>query len=691
MSVSRWPLLRALVLALVVAVLTLSPVTSVLATQILPGHGIDPANMDLSVDPSVDFYHYANGGWLDHTPIPPDFPGIDTLSSLEGHTRAQLVDLLQREAAHGNVAPGSDEWKAIRLYAQGTDLTTRNAQGVEPIQPILREIDAIDTLAEFHRFLQTSVFSSIPGLFSVNAGPDMKDSATTVAYLNGPTLGLGTRDYYLDDDASLDGVRRDYVTTAAALLRFAGDDAAQARDDAQAVYDFEVALAKPLLSREESQDFSVVYNPTTPAELAARYPLMDWQRYLDELGLADVSTLIVTEPRYLDALSGIVNETPLPVLKDFLALQLLWTSSANLSETVESTAFQFYGTTLNGLQVQAPIEGRTLDQVSYFLGDAVGKLYVDNYFSPVAKARGEGMVRELVSAFRLRLEHNTWMTVETKANALAKLDRLQIKVGYPNHWHDYADVEITDSYFGSALSAFNANYREGLAKIGKPVDKSEWPFPPQTVNAMYNPLNNEIIIPAAILQPPFFDAAADPASNFGSLGFVIGHEITHGFDLRGSQFDGEGNLANWWTDRDRAQFQALNDRLIDQYSQISVLNGHAVDGQLTLVENVADLGGIQVAYDALEAHLAKYGRPVPAAGDTLKLTQEQRFFVAAASVWRANVRDDALLTQLQSDEHSPAMVRATQPLRNCDAFYDAFDIGPGDPMYLPPAERIVIW
>jgi putative endopeptidase len=686
-----WSRIHACLIALVLAFVAVTPLTSMVSAKEVGSHGVNAADMDLAVDPGVDFYRYANGGWLDRTTIPPDFASIETMSDLEGRTRRQLVNLLVESAARGTAQVGSDEWKAIRLFEQGTDLATRNAQGIAPIQPILDEVDAIDNLADLHHVLETSVFQSMPGLFFVSAGPDLTNSAETVAYLNGPSLGLGVRDYYLEDDAGTKAARDAYLATAADLLTFVDGDAAGAQIAARAVYDFEAALAKLTLSREESQNFSLINNPTSPEELAAMYPLLDWPRYLDELGLEDTSTLVVVEPRYMQGLDAIVRQTPLPVIKNFLTLQLLWASSANLSEAMESTAFAFYGTALAGLQVQAPIEGRTLDQVSHFLGDAVGKLYVDAYFSPEAKAQSSELVQEIVEAFRTRLESNAWMAAETKTSALAKLAKLRVKVGYPDHWLTYDEVEITDSYFGSALSAFRTWYRQSLAKIGSPVDRDAWPFPPQTVNAMYNPPNNEIVIPAGMLQPPFFDAQADAASNFGAIGFVVGHEITHGFDTQGSQFDGDGNLANWWTGEDYARFDSLNDRLVDQYSRIEVADGVTVDGQMTLAENVADLGGIQVAFDALQLHQGQHDLPISDAETVSGLTQKQRFFVAAATVWRAEVRDEALMTQLLSDPHAPAAVRATQPLRNCDAFYAAFSIDPGDPMYLPPAERIIIW
>jgi putative endopeptidase len=351
---------------------------------------------------------------------------------------------------------------------------------------------------------------------------------------------------------------------------------------------------------------------------------------------------------------------------------------------------------MNGVTQQGSIQDRSFDQVNYYLSDAIGKLYVAEYFTPQAKAQSFALVETIIAAYRLRLERNRWLSAETKAKALEKLDALRIKVGYPDHWRDYADVEIGDSYFASALSAFNAGYRHNLAQIGKTVDRSEWSIAPQMVNAFYNPLQNEIVLPAAILQPPFFDPEADPAANFGAIGVIIGHEITHAFDPQGAQFDAQGNLANWWTEADHARFEALKEKVVEQYSRIEVLDGLAVDGELTVTENVADLGGIQVAYDALHHHLAAHGRPLPpppgsAAAEAPYLTQEQRFFIAAATVWRAEIRDEALRTQLQTDVHAPATVRGTQPLRNSDAFYAAFAIEFGDPMYLPPQERIVIW
>jgi predicted metalloendopeptidase len=680
--------LRSVVIAVVVAIVALSPLAPVVAQQELHEPGVQLADMDLSVDPGFDFYRYANGGWLDRTELPPEMSGTEPLSILADETRYQLVGMLWERSDRGDARPGSDEWKAIRLFEQGLDFETRDAQGIDPIRPILAEIDAIDDPGELHSFLQVSVFQYVIGLFGVVPLPDLEDSSRTVAYLGTSWRGLPTRDHYLQDDDAMVAIRDAYVASSADLLTLIGRDEDDARIAAQAAFAFETSLVEPTLSDEEARDLSVFYNLFTREELAATYPLMDWAGYLDALGLSDVSRVVVAQPRYLAALDEIVREAPVSVIKDFLTLELLWSASDYLSGSFKSTAFAFTGTALSGVDVQGPPVATVVDTVNAYLPDALGKLYVEEYFSPEAKAQSTELIREVVAASRGRLQRNPWMTEATKARAIEKLDALTIQVGYPDQWEDYGEVAISDSYFGSILSASNASYRASLAEIGSPVDRDAWHTSPQTVNAYYDVMNNAIVLPAAILQPPFFDPRGDPASNFGAIGFVIGHEITHAFDRNGAQFDSQGDLEDWWIDEDDQRFQALNDAVAAQYSAIEILPDRFVDGQLTVTENVADMGGIQVAYDALQAHLAKHGRP---ALDELALTQEQRFFIAAATVWRAEIREEEQMYLLSFDPHAPSSVRATQPMRNCDAFYAAFATGPGDPMYLPPSERIVIW
>jgi putative endopeptidase len=713
MASSRWAFLASFLAVLLV----LASIAPVLA-QHDERAGLDPADMDLTVDPRQDFYRFANGGWLERTTLPSDEGAFGVFNELDDLTREQLLTLLNEVAGSDTLQEGSDEWKAAELFRQGMDIETRNEQGVAPIQPLLDEIDAIATLDDLHAFQRTAAFSWLTGLFWTYVYPDFDDSTVNAAYLSSSFLGLPNRDYYLEDDEGNAEVRAAYIATNADLLEYAGYDRAQAEAAAQAVYDFERALAEPTLTREEQQDLSLSNNPMSLAELSELYPLMDWDAYMADLGLTEIDELIVTERRYLEALDEIVQTTPLEVIKDFIKLEVMWSFADFLSEEIGDAAFAFQGGVLGGVEEQRPLEERTLDQTSGMLGEAIGRLYVDAYFPPEAKEEITALVDALIVAFRARLEANEWMSAETKAKALAKLDNLTVKVGYPDRWLSYEAVEVADSYVGSFLSAVNAETRRNLDKAGKPVDRTEWFVPPQVVNAFYDPPNNAIVFPAAILQPPFFDFQADPAANFGAIGSVIGHEITHGFDLQGAQFDAEGNLGNWWTEEDYARFDELNQRVVAQYGAVEVLPGLNVDGQITVTENVADLGGVQVAYDALGVYLAAQGEaeamaspaasPVaelatpesspmaspmasPVAISFESLTPQERFFIAAATTWRQQIRDEALETQVRVDVHAPAELRATLPIRNMDEFHEVFGTEPGDAMYLPPQERIVIW
>ncbi len=660
--------------------------------------GIDPADMDLSADPRQDFYRFANGGWLDRTELPADEASYGTYpNELQDRNTALLTELLTELATGTAVRPDSDEWKAVRFFQQGTNAAARDAAGIEPIRPLLDEIDAIPDLAGFHEYLQGATFDGIVGgLLPISVSADQKDSRVNTLYLAGPSLGLPVRDYYLENDEANEPIRAAYRETSAELLGHLGYDPDRARDAAEAVYDLERRLAEPTLTREQRQDRSLSYNPTAVADLAARYPLMDWPGYLQTLGLIGMETVIVTEPGYLDALPAIVAATPVETLKDYLRLRLVWNLSSSLSLAIEETAFDFHGRVLGGVEEMRPIDERALELVNGLMGEAVGKIYVAEAFPPEAKAQVEELVADVKVAFQHRLEANTWMSPATKAKALEKLAALEVKVGYPDVWRSYEAVELGESFAETTLNALNVELRRNLAQAGRPVNPDEWFTPPQTVSAYYTAVFNEILLPAGILQPPFFDYRADPASNYGAIGLVIGHEITHGFDLQGSQFDAQGNLANWWTPQDNERFQALNDRVVAQFGAIEALPGVFLNGQITVTENVADMGGVQVAYDALQRRLASDGASLPpppgtetAAGSNL--TPEQRFFVAVATVWRQETRDEALRTQVQAEFHSPARVRAIQPIRNMDAFHEAFGIEPGDAMYLPPEERIVVW
>lgn len=694
-------------------VLVLFPLLSITAAMQQAGPSLDPANMDISVDPAEDFYRFANGGWLDRAEIPADAPSFGVFEELNDLTRQQQLSILEEQAASGALAEGSDEWKVVQLFGQGTDLDQRNSQGIGPIQPTLDTIAGIASVDEFHTFLQGSRLEGVWGLFSIDALPDLEDSSRWSAYLSGPQLWLPSTEYYLEEDPALDAIREGYINALSELLQYAGYEGVRAETTAQAVYEFEKELAGVVLTPEESQDISLILNPMPVSGLQEMYPLMDWAGYMETLGLPpDYDRVIVTELRYMEALQSIVEATDLDTLKDFLTLQLLWTNRIYLDDDIQDISFNFRSRMLFGLEALPPVEERVLDDVNGVMGFALGRLYVDEYFPPEAKEEITLLVDELVIAFRARIEANPWMSDQAKEEALAKLDTMIINVGYPDAWRGYEAAEIGDSYAASIASATNAEYERTLGLVGEPVDKSEWPFPPQIVNAGYSQLDNSITFPAGILQPPFFEFGGDHAANLGGIGLVIGHEITHGFDLQGSQFDAEGNLRSWWTDEDQMRFDELNQRVADHYGAIEILPGLNVDGQVTVTENVADLGGIQIAFDALMLHLQREAEGSPVASpvtspmatpvgvpggtpaaitDMSSFTPEQRFFIAAATIWRDETRDEYVEMLVRAGVHSPSHVRGVVPLQHMDEFHEAFDIQPGDPMYLPPEDRIVIW
>jgi putative endopeptidase len=676
-------------------------------------HGIDVANMDLAVSPEVDFYRFANGGWLDRVDIPGDRGFVAVRTEINDRAIAQQLELLHAAAAPEGAPSGSDEAKAGAVFAQGLDMAARDRAGIAPIQDALDRIAAIDSSAAYHAYLARAPFDGvgvtlrqpfdgIGGTLPVKVMADAKDSTTYALYvvLDYPTVGLPNRDYYLADDPALASVRQAYRDTSAALLTAAGYPAGDAIAAAGAVYDFEQRLMAATLTREQKQDYGLQYNPMTLDELAAAYPAIDWPTYLTALGISGVDRVIAGDTGYLAALPAIMAETPVETLRAYLTLRLMMAWADALSGELGATAFALTRA-LSGLETPPPLEERVLERVNGAVPDVVGKLYVAAYFPPEAKATMEALTQDVLTAFRRRLEANPWMTPATRAEALRKLAAVTVKVGYPDRWETYEAVALADSFAGSLRSALAMRLAEHVAKAGQPVDRGQWTRPVQDVDAFYVPSENAMFFSASILQPPFFDYEADSASNLGGIGFIAGHEITHGFDLGGSQFDGEGNLRDWWTAEDRQRFLAQNEALAAQFSAIEVAPGLFVNGQFTVIENSADLGGLQNAYAALIAGLDEDETALaasPTSGATPAavtvappFTPEQRFFIAAAAIWRIKIRPEALELFVRNDTHSPDVVRGTQPLRNADPFYAAFGIEPGDPMWLAPEERIVIW
>jgi putative endopeptidase len=503
---------------------------------------------------------------------------------------------------------------------------------------------------------------------------------------------LPDRDYYVSDDKDSKEKREKYVLHVARMLAFLGEKPVQSKTDAQKILALETAMSKPRFDRVERRDRRKSYNPMTVSDLQKLTPTIDWKNYLTKIGLTKADSLIVSQPKYMIALETIFKENKIEDWKAYMRWTLLNRASSKLSTSLETANWEFYGKTLTGAIKQRPRDERALQVINGATGEALGKLYVEKKFPAEAKAKAEKMIKNIFLAFENRINNLPWMSAETKVNAIAKLHKSQIKIGYPDKWKDYSALTLKSpaeggTYFENSLNIARWTTKKDIDKLYKPVDKTEWGMSPQTVNAYYNPSYNEIVFPAAILQPPFYNYQADEAVNYGGIGAVIGHEISHGFDDSGSRYDADGNLKDWWTAEDQKQFAALTGVLADQYSALQPLPGTFVDGKFTLGENIGDLGGINAAYDGLQLYLKQNGNPELIDG----YTPEQRFFISWSTVWRTKMRDESIKNLVKTDPHSPGMYRGYVPLLNVDAFYQAFNIKPGDGMYVTPEKRVKIW
>jgi len=530
------------------------------------------------------------------------------------------------------------------------------------------------------------------GLFGAGPNADLKNSNITALYLGTGSLGLPERDYYVGEDEDSEDKRAKYVTHTARMFGFLGESDADAMAIAKEIMAMETKMAESLMTKEESRNPLLRYNPKSIAELSKLSSSIDWAKYFDGIGAGSPEQIIVTQPNYIERLEELLNSEDLSTIKNYLRWHVLDGSASFLSDEIDEANFDFFGKTLRDLKVQKPRKERVLRTTNGVLGEALGKLYVAEYFPIEAKETAVKMVDNLIQAYDGRIKGLDWMSDTTKVMALEKLHGMRVKIGYPDKWKDYSDLEIksaTDggTYLSNILSARAWNYENEMAKLGKDVDKDEWFMNPQTVNAYYNPLFNEIVFPAAILQEPFFDYKADAAVNYGGMGAVIGHEISHGFDDSGSRFDANGNLNNWWTDADLANFQERSKMLVAQYDAYEPLPGIHVNGEFTLGENIGDLGGLNAAYDGLKLHLAETGDPGLVDG----YTPEQRLFINWATIWRTQFRDEALINQIKTDPHSPGLYRAIGPLGNIEGFYEAFGVSEGDEMFKADADRVKIW
>lgn len=655
--------------------------------------GISLSDMDQKVRPNDDFYRYVNGSWLDKSEIPADKNSYGSGYILFEKTEKDALNILKEAAKNPKYKADSDQGKTVSFYRTIIDTISRNKQGIQPLKPYLDQISSIRTNEDLTRFLIRMQPLGGIGFFSVGVGADDKDSNRNSISLMPSRLGLPDQDFYISEEEDMKDKRQKYVAHVAKMFAFFKDDTPENNlIKAEKILSLETAMSKPRLNRVERRDSRKQYNPMTLPEIQKMLPAVNWVDYFSGLGFTKIDTVVVTQPRYMEALQTVLTSDKMEDIRQYLRWSLLNKTAGQLSNAVGDANFTFYGTTLNGTLKRKPIEERALQTVNSSIGEALGKLYVDKMFPAEAKSKAEKMIRNIIKAYEIRIRDLSWMSAETKSKAIEKLEKLIIKIGYPDKWKDYSGLEIKSpeqggTYFDNANAISVWEFNDELGKLNKPVDKTEWFMSPQTVNAYYNPSYNEIVFPAAILQPPFYNYLADEAVNYGAIGAVIGHEISHGFDDSGSRYNAEGNLIDWWTAEDLKQFEALGTALADQYSAIEVLPGVKVDGKFTLGENIGDLGGVNAAFDGLQMSLKAQGKQPLIDG----FTPEQRFFISWATVWRNKSREQSLKTQVKTDPHAPDQIRGYLPLLNVDAFYKAFNIKPGDKMYLAPEKRVKIW
>ena len=659
---------------------------SLTGTEKIPGIILE--NMDPTVNPKDNFYDYVNGNWMKTNTIPDEESRWGGFSVLRKSTRKDVLDILKTSKELGIYAEGSDQKKALLMFESELDSVARTNAGISPILPLLEAINSIQSIADMQTVYATTVGVSAP-FAGITAQADLNDSSMNTTWVYPGGLGL-QRDYYLDQDAKSEEIRGQYVEHIARMLKFINYDDATAQAAAKRILELETQLAEPRLDKVQRRDVRNLNNPRSITELSAMTPAIDWNMFIKDMGVTkSLESVLVLQPTYMDALNTFLNTTSIDDIKTLMTWSTIDSAAGYLSPEIETANWEFYSKTLNGSKAQRDAEERALGTVNGSVGEAIGKLYVEAKFPPEAKEKAEKMIANVIKAFQNRIQVLDWMSDETKTKAIEKLDKFTVKIAYPDEWEDYSELKVKEgnSYAENMMAVAHWSLNENISKIGLPVDKSEWGMPPQTVNAYFNPLNNEIVFPAAILQPPFYNYTADEAVNYGGIGAVIGHEISHAFDDSGARFDGDGNVNNWWTDTDLTEFEKRGNALAEQYSAIEVMDSVYINGKFTLGENIGDLGGVLGAYDGLQLFFETNGRPEDIDG----FTAEQRFFMSWATVWRTLTREDALRTLVKTDPHSPGIQRATQPLKNIDAFYNAFDIKEGDQMYLAPEDRVRIW
>ena len=654
------------------------------APKVFTEKGLELSAMDTSVRPGDDFYNYVSGSWMKTAKIPADKPAWGSFYMLMEKTDEQclsiLDDLLQKE-----YPKGSEGEKIQTLYKEYISWDKRNADGLKPLELYFQKIDAIHSLNDLQNYLQEMTSKRANHICPIGVYADMKNSKMNAVYLGNFALGLG-KDYYQKENPSNTEALAKYQDYVADIFKVLKDPLPQ--EKAKQIVAFEKNIAKHMLTSEEENNPNLSYNPVTTKELSTLVKNLNLPELLEKVGV-HTDGVILTEIGLYKHYDTFINEKNLPLIKDYLRYKLVTLNSNFLTQELNDLTFNFYNKYLMGQQEQRPMNKRALELINGILGEAFGKLYVEKYFPEKAKDQMLTLIDYLKKSFAQHIKNVTWMGDTTKEKAMEKLYKFSVKVGYPDKWEDYSKLTMNPevSLFENITQVGEWAFQKALDKVGKEVDKTKWVLPPQTVNAYYDPTSNEIVFPAGILQPPFFSFEADPAVNFGGIGGVIGHEMTHGFDVSGAEFDANGNLQNWWEPADKENFQKATEALAKQYDQYEPVKGIFVNGTMTNVENIADLGGVNIAFDALQMYLKDHG----SVGKISGFTQEQRFFLAWASVWRTLSTDQYITNQVKVDPHSPDYLRAFAPLTNVDSWYKAFDVKEGDKLYRKPEDRVKIW
>lgn len=650
-------------------------------------HGVNKADMDMSVRPGDDFYQYAGGGWLKANPMKPEYSSYGVFNDLAETNRKQIRELFENLSKEKH-AFGSVGQKVADLYNMAMDSVRLNKEGAAPLQKDLDKVKAFSKKADFTAFIADQHLYMGNPFFGIGVDTDLKNSDLNVMWLSAGTSGLPDRDYYLNTDADSKKKQEAYRAYLSKIFQLSGYKKKEAEKAAKVIYNIEYQFAEAEMSRAEARDYNKLYNIYTIDMLQKDYPAIQWAKYFELMGVKDVKQVILTEPKVMAVAQKLMSTLSEQDIKYYVAGLIIKSSTSVLSDDFVNANFDFYGRMLNGQKEQKARWKRALGFPNSLLGEAVGELYVSKYFAGESKAKMLKLIDNLRKALATRIANLTWMNDTTKINALVKLNSFTVKVGYPDKWRDYSKLTIdpAKSLYDNVAAATYVETLRNLEKFGKPVDKSEWGMTPQTVNAYYNPTTNEICFPAAILQAPFFDVNADDATNYGAIGVVIGHEMTHGFDDQGRNFNADGNMVDWWTAGDSQRFTAAAEKLAAQFDQITVVGDLKANGHLTLGENIADQGGLRISYDAFKTtQQFQEGKEIDG------FTPAQRFYLSYGRIWAEHMTEEAIYQQTKSDPHSIGRNRVNATLRNIDTWYDAFGVKEGDKMWLAPAERAIVW